>query len=338
MAEPWDDVSAAGNWLAELERAFRPDLIHLNDYPHGVGPWSVPVLMVGHSCVLSWHAAVRGRPADAGWDRYRSTVTAGLRGADLVVAPTQAMLAELARFYGPLPPQQVIANGRSPADYAPAPKEKFVFAAGRIWDEAKNLGSLARAAPELNWPVFLAGEVRPPEGTISANECLAAVHPLAPGPFHAGERAERCSRESNGGGLPSVHYLGRLPSHDMAGWYARAAIYVFPARYEPFGLSVLEAALSGCALVLGDIASLREIWGEAAVFVRPENTPGLIEAVNRLAADPLLRAEFARRAWQRAQQLTSERMAAAYFAAYRELIERRGVAGERGKVVQTCDS
>ncbi len=31
-----------------------------------------------------------------------------------------------------------------------------------------------------------------------------------------------------------------------------------PARYEPFGLSVLEAALSGCALVLGDIPSLRE--------------------------------------------------------------------------------
>jgi glycogen(starch) synthase len=42
-----------------------------------------------------------------------------------------------------------------------------------------------------------------------------------------------------------------------------------PARYEPFGLSVLEAALSGCALVLGDIASLREVWGGAACYVRP---------------------------------------------------------------------
>ena len=47
----------------------------------------------------------------------------------------------------------------------------------------------------------------------------------------------------------------------------RAAIYALPARYEPFGLSILEAALSGCALVIGDIPSLREIWADAALFV-----------------------------------------------------------------------
>ena len=52
---------------------------------------------------------------------------------------------------------------------------------------------------------------------------------------------------------------------------ARAAIYALPAHYEPFGLSILEAAMSGCALVLGDIPSLREIWGDAAVFVHPDN-------------------------------------------------------------------
>ena len=63
--------------------------------------------------------------------------------------------------------------------------------------------------------------------------------------------------------------LGRLSAGELADWYARAAIYALPARYEPFGLSALEAALSGCALVLGDIPSLREIWGDAALFVPP---------------------------------------------------------------------
>jgi glycogen synthase len=56
-----------------------------------------------------------------------------------------------------------------------------------------------------------------------------------------------------------------------ADWYARASIYALPARYEPFGLSALEAALSGCALILGDIPSLREVWLEAAPYVSPDD-------------------------------------------------------------------
>ena len=60
--------------------------------------------------------------------------------------------------------------------------------------------------------------------------------------------------------LPLLEALGKLPAAEMKLWFAHAAIYCLPARYEPFGLSVLEAGLSGCALVLGDIPSLREIW------------------------------------------------------------------------------
>jgi glycosyltransferase involved in cell wall biosynthesis len=66
----------------------------------------------------------------------------------------------------------------------------------------------------------------------------------------------------------------------------RAAIYVLPARYEPFGLSALEAALSGCALVLGDLPSLREIWGETAVFIPPDDSEALHSAVSALIGSP----------------------------------------------------
>ena len=54
-----------------------------------------------------------------------------------------------------------------------------------------------------------------------------------------------------------------------------AAIYALPARYEPFRLEVLEAAAPGCALVLGDIASLRELWDGAALFVAPDDDRAL---------------------------------------------------------------
>src|SRR5690606_27826406 len=114
----------------------------------------------------------------------------------------------------------------------------------RFWDDAKNLASLERASADVPWPILAAGEsVRPPG--------VEHVEPL---------RAD------------GLRMLGRMSRAELAMWLGRAAIYALPARYEPFGLSVLEAGLSGCALVLGDIPSLREIWEGAAVFVPAEDS------------------------------------------------------------------
>ena len=98
--------------------------------------------------------------------------------------------------------------------------------------------------------------------------------------------------------------LGHLAPDALADWYSRAAIYALPARYEPFGLSALEAAHSGCALVLGDIPSLREIWGDAAIFVPPDDTGALADAIEALIADPERRESMARAAWEHALQYT----------------------------------
>ncbi|HEY9422664.1 MAG TPA: glycosyltransferase family 4 protein, partial [Thermoanaerobaculia bacterium] len=93
MEDPWRDVEKAGEWLLRLADRVRPDLIHLNGYAHGALPWNAPKVMVGHSCVLSWWQAVKGEPAPEAWDRYACEVGAGLAAADLVIAPSEAMLA-----------------------------------------------------------------------------------------------------------------------------------------------------------------------------------------------------------------------------------------------------
>src|SRR5690349_14298452 len=59
MEDPWTDVERASNWLLGIEAEIGPDVIHLNGYSHGALPWSAPILIVGHSCVLSWFRAVR---------------------------------------------------------------------------------------------------------------------------------------------------------------------------------------------------------------------------------------------------------------------------------------
>ncbi|HEX9942489.1 MAG TPA: glycosyltransferase family 4 protein [Thermoanaerobaculia bacterium] len=286
--DPWRDVERAGDWLLGLEDRFHPDLIHLNGYAHGSLPWGAPKMMVGHSCVLSWWRAVKGGPAPEAWERYAREVAAGLAAADLVIAPTEAMLASLTEHYGRLPRTRVILNGRDPKLFKPTAKEPIVFAAGRLWDEAKNLEALEAVAPRLPWPVFVAGENHHPDGGEAR-------------PHH-------------------TRLLGHLSQRALAAWLGRASIYCLPARYEPFGLSALEAALSGCALVLGDIPSLREIWRHRAVFVPPNDPEALEEALKTLIENPDRRASLAAGARARALQLTPERMVGSYLEAYGEAL------------------
>jgi glycogen(starch) synthase len=285
MDDPWEDVERSGEWLLELAHARGADLVHLNGYAHGALAWEAPVVVVGHSCVLTWWEAVRREPAPARWDRYRDAVRAGIAGADLVVAPSRAMLEGLERHYGPVPRARVVHNGRSAERLQPAgTKEPFVLAAGRLWDEAKNLAALDRVAASIPWPVYVAGDAIHPDGGLA--------------------------------GVRHVEPLGLVPAAGLADWFARASVYALPARYEPFGLSVLEAALAGCALVLGDLGSLREIWEDAPLYVDPFSDEGLLDALRAVVSDPALRARLASRARERARSLSPEAMAGGYLAAY----------------------
>jgi glycogen(starch) synthase len=287
MDEPWCDVDAAGEWLIDLERARRPDIVHLNGFCHGALPWSAPVVMVAHSCVRSWWRAVRREEAPTRFSDYRTRVSAGLRAATLVVAPTAAMLSELESDYGRQRAACVIPNGRAFAPATTVTREPIVFAAGRLWDEAKNMGALSAAAREITWPVYIAGSARHATST-----CVVPPH---------------------------IHHLGSLDGDALRAWFARASIYALPARYEPFGLSILEAALSGCALVLGDIPSLRENWTGAAVFVPPDDRGAIAAGIQALIDDEWLRENWAARARARAARFTIDRMADAYLAAYAEM-------------------
>jgi glycogen synthase len=289
MDDPWTDVTRAGDWLLQLESKWKPAIVHLNGYSHSVLPWHVPRLVVAHSCVLSWWAAVRRLPLPNRWLTYAEHVAEGLRAAELVIAPSAAMLAELRRLYHWDGKGVVIWNGLAPATPATSiSKQEFVLTVGRLWDEAKNLAVVEAIAQQISWPVYAAGESEP--GTRSG----------------------------------FVRLLGHLSSVEIREWMARASIYVLPARYEPFGLSILEAAISQCALVIGDIPSLRELWDGAAWLVAPDHTSELSHALMTLIAEPVLRAEFAARARDRAHQYGVERMAQQYLAVYQNLLAGSG--------------
>ena len=294
MPEPWTDVERAGTWLRELEAKIAPDVVHLNGYAHADLPFRAPTVVVAHSCVLSWWQAVRGSAAPANYDEYRRRVTRGLLAASQVVAPTHSMARALHAHYGQSFSCRVIANGRSPIGYRAANKEPYVLAMGRLWDDAKNIGALAEIAGSLPWPVRVAG-------------CAAL------------DKSHSAASES----WTNIELLGQLDSRAARAALAGASIYALPARYEPFGLSVLEAALSSCALVLSDIPSLRELWDGCALFVAPDDHDALRRAILQLTETPKERASLAKVARDRALRYGRDSMGRAYLSNYEELLVDR---------------
>ena len=82
-----------------------------------------------------------------------------------------------------------------------------------------------------------------------------------------------------------VKFLGVVPERDLPGLYGGAMALIYPSLYEGFGLPILEAMTSGCPVVTSDKGSLKEVAGNAAVLVDPENEEsiamGIEEAVEK---------------------------------------------------------
>lgn len=279
------DLAAVPREVSALAADHAVDLVHLNVPSQAVGlQVDCPVVVMSHSCVRTWWQAVRGGRLPEAWEWQGMLHRRGFERAGLILAPSRAHAADLARVYGPIPQVQVVPNGTG---FEPGPsvaKEAFVLAAGRWWDAGKNGAALDEAARLSPWPIVMAGALVGPNG----------------------ERFEPARAEA----------LGELPAGDLRDLMRRAAIFASPALYEPFGLAVLEAARAGCALVLSDIPNFLDLWGGAALFTQPREPVGVAGAVARFKTDPGLRAEYGLRAAECARRYTLERQVEALVAAY----------------------
>jgi glycosyltransferase involved in cell wall biosynthesis len=282
-------VEAAAGEIAELAWRAGADLVHLNQPALAVAEYSVPLVAAAHSCVATWwEAAGSGEePAEFAWQT--ELVCEGLHRADAVVCPSHAFAEAIRRRYRLSSLPEVIHNGRTPLSGSNGALHDFAFTAGRLWDRGKNLATLDRAAGRLGIPFKAAGPLVGPNGERIAFEHLQS--------------------------------LGTVDERILAGCISARPVFVSAARYEPFGLAVLEAALSGCALVLSDIPTFRELWGGVALFVEPDDAIGFAETIEMLIGEMPMRLQLGEQARTRAQRFTPERMAAQIDGIYRRLTQ-----------------
>ena len=283
--------------LEQVARNFKPDLLHANQFCFGATDLAIPRLVVAHSDVLTWSDACKptGIEPTSWLDQYIAGVQAGLLRADALVAPTYWMLEALAGHFTLPTSKRVISNGRTilQPDQEPSRAMQAV-SAGRMWDPAKNLGTLRSTEHVL--PILVAGALSSGSSDLSQ-------------PFD---------------GLMHLGFLGEEELHEL---FRGSAIYIAASLYEPFGLAPLEAALCGCAIVANDIFSLREVWGDAALYF--SHTAELRQCLQELMRDDALLSERQRLSKLRAQMFTSDVMTTQYLELYADLLS--GLRPERLK-------
>ncbi len=290
-------LAQAGRDLAELADGLGVDGVHLHA-PALLGDeaaaWPVPVVAGLHSCLLTWWRALREGPPPADFAWRIAATEAGLRRARHVVVPSRAFRDQVLEAYGPIAVITAIPNGRHPMLTPALPaheRPRAVLAAGRFWDEAKDVATLDRAAARLDAPVLAAGSLRGPDGAVVS--------------------------------APSLRALDSLDEPALAASFAEARVFVSTARYEPFGLAVLEAAQCGLALVLSDIPAFRELWDGAAAFVPAGDEAGFAAAMARALDAPTA---LAREASARAGRYTAAAMARATLALHAPALALAGHA------------
>jgi glycosyltransferase involved in cell wall biosynthesis len=111
-----------------------------------------------------------------------------------------------------------------------------------------------------------------------------------------------------GGGhvaLPSfVRHLGYVNDADLGALYRNAACFVFPSRYEGFGLPPVEAMALGCPVVASRLPSVVEACGDAVLYVSPDDPGELAEVLHRVTSDGALRDRMRKNGYARSAQLT----------------------------------
>ncbi len=280
------DVLEARRWLKDIYKQVKPDILHFNNYGQTDAAWDCPVITVYHSCVQTWWRAVYGAPPPEAWGWYTGIVQAAIDKSDIVIAPSRAMLHQAEVAFGDFNTAEIINNGID-FQQQEVDKEPFILTAGRVWDEAKNIRLLCDITGELPWPVYVAGDNK------------GAEH-----------------------NFPNIHFTGQLPENDMQRMMDKASVFVMPSKYEPFGLAVLEAARAGCALVLADIPTFRELWGDAAAYFNPFDAQSAKTAIKSIVDNELVRNDFAGKAKEKAESFSAALMAGKYYELYTKLYAR----------------
>jgi glycosyltransferase involved in cell wall biosynthesis len=117
-----------------------------------------------------------------------------------------------------------------------------------------------------------------------------------------------------------IHHLDYLSDAEVAWFYSKADVFIYPSIYEGFGLPVLEAMTLGTPVITSNTSSLPEVAGDAAILIDPTDFGQISEAILQIISNDVLRQSFVEKGRERVKLFSWEKTAQDTLNAYRSLL------------------
>ena len=299
--------------LVDLPRAIRTeglDVFHAPAYTaplHGAHPLALTIHDVSYERHPEWYP-IDGRDQTLVLQALRANSRRGHHRLGLLAIQIAAAYGIDARDIKVVPlgvgsPFLASTLPRPPADV----KQPYVLHVGDL-HVRRNLRTLVRALARLR---SVSAHMTPPLLILAGAD--------------RGDRAniEAEARRAN----IQIQFAGVVCDEALASLYAGAAAFVYPSRYEGFGLPLLEAMACGAPVVGARAGAIPEVVGDAGILVDPDDEVEMAAWISRLMTDANLAARLRRAGRMRAMDYTWERTARQTIDAYQEAINRIAEAG-----------
>ncbi|MBV9276032.1 MAG: glycosyltransferase family 4 protein [Verrucomicrobia bacterium] len=295
--------------LALRRRRVPSEIIHICDHSNAIYLHFLP----RHRCLVTCHdlLAIRSARGEFGvhltaWTGrvLQQWVLSGLRRTSMLVCDSQATRSDLLRIIGPSPPSRIINMCVADIYFSASHRRN----AERQMPNAERQTSFLLHVGGTQWY-----KNRPTARQIYCR-LRQRMGNAAPGLLIIGEA-------DNTPPQLGEQLLSDLPVAELAEYYRRADLLLFPSYAEGFGLPIIEAQASGCLVVTTGQPPMNEIGGEGAFYVAdPENVEGFVEAVQQvLTLDPTEARRRQNLGYQNAERFRTDAMVAGYLEIYQEM-------------------
>jgi glycosyltransferase involved in cell wall biosynthesis len=174
--------------------------------------------------------------------------------------------------------------------------------------------------------MLFVGNLEPRKNLIRLMEAFAMARERLGGPIQlviCGKKGwlcsgilKTCEKIKRGDDILITNYVNEI---DLLGLYQNAEMFVFPTRYEGFGLPALEAMACGAPVITSNVSSLPEITGGAAMLINPSDVGEISEAMIKLAGSESLRSELREKGFKQAKLFSWTKTARETLDVYRTL-------------------
>lgn len=119
-----------------------------------------------------------------------------------------------------------------------------------------------------------------------------------------------------------IQEIGNADFRDLPSIYRLSKVFVYPSRFEGFGIPIIEALNSRVPVIAATGSCLEEAGGPDQVYVHPDDVSTMAAQLNRLLGDPALCAQIAAKGWAWSQKFGEHNTAAGIYACYKSLINQ----------------